>query len=131
MGDVTRALSQIEVGEPSLMLLSWTSTAAYLFVATACAQLTEDALRVKLTSIRYSPLAENAGIQGDVRVSVKSGVVTIVSGHRLLAPLASQNAMASGLIQSGTDVDLTYHFVLTETTTRPIVRSAKRQNLFR
>ena len=88
-----------------------------VLVGAASAQTREDALRSAIKAVRYVPLAEQARIQGDVHLSVKSGVVTILSGHPLLAPLAVESAKAFGSIQGKTDVDLTYHFVLVDTAT--------------
>ncbi len=56
-----------------------------------------------------------ARIHGDVRLEANSGVVTLVSGHPLLAPLAIDNAKTLGSIQGQTKLDMTYHFVLVDT----------------
>ena len=91
--------------------------AALVLVGAASAQTTEDRLRSEIKAVRYVPLAEQARIQGDVHLSVKSGVVTLLSGHPLLAPLAVESAKAFGSIQGKTDVDMTYHFVFVDTAT--------------
>jgi hypothetical protein len=44
-------------------------------------------------------------------------VVTVFSGHPLLARTAVESAKALGSIQGKTDVDVTYHFVLVDTAT--------------
>ena len=88
---------------------------ASVLVGAASAQTTEDGLRSEIKAVRYAPLAEQARIQGDVHLNVKSGVVTLLSGHPILAAIAVESAKAFGLIQGKTDVDMTYHFVLVDT----------------
>jgi hypothetical protein len=90
---------------------------ALVLVGAASAQTTEDGLRSEIKTVRYVPLAEQARIQGDVHLSVKSGVVTLLSGHPLLAPTAVESAKAFGSIQGKTDFDMTYHFVLVDAAT--------------
>jgi hypothetical protein len=91
-----------------------TFTIGCLFVAAALAQ-TEGDLRAKVATAHYPPLFEQARIQGDVRLEANSGVVTLVSGRALLAPLAVDNAKTFGSIQGQTKLDITYHFVLVDT----------------
>ena len=55
---------------------------ALVLVGAASAQTTEDGLRSEIKAVCYAPLAEQAQIQGDVHLNVKSGVVTLLSGHR-------------------------------------------------
>ena len=90
---------------------------ALVFAGAVCAQTPEDELRSKIHSIRYAPLGEWALIQGDVHLSVKSGVVTLRSGHPILATKAVEATKAFGSIQGKTDLDVIYHFVLGDTTT--------------
>ena len=90
---------------------------ALVLVWAASAQTPEDGLRSKIEAVHYARLAEQARIQGDVHLNVKSGVVTLLSGHPILAPIAVESAKAFGSIQGKTDVDMTYHFVLVDTTT--------------
>ena len=75
-----------------MVQLGRTSTVAFLLVGTVFAQTTEGVLRSRLTSVHYAPLAEQARIQGDVRLRLNSGVVTLISGHPLLAPIAVESA---------------------------------------
>jgi len=89
---------------------------ALVLVGAATAQTSEDGLRSKIKAVHYAFLAELARIQGDVRLSVKSGVVTLLAGHPLLAPIAVESAKAFGSIQGETDLEMTYHFVLVDTT---------------
>jgi hypothetical protein len=97
----------------------------------AFAQTAEDALKSKLTSVHYIPLAERARIQGDVRLNLNNGLITVVSGHPLLAPIAVESAKAVGSIQSQSRLDLTYHFVLVDTATIvPTSTTVKRGNSF-
>jgi hypothetical protein len=113
------------------MQLSWASIVACLFFGTALAQSLDDVLRSKLTSVYYPPIAEQARIQGDVRLHVNNGVITVLSGHPLLAPIAAQSAKAFGSVQSQTALDMTYHFVLVETVTHgPTVTRVRRGNAF-
>lgn len=83
----------------------------------ASAQTPEDGLRSEIKAVHYAPLAEQARIQGDVHLNVKSGVVTLLSGHPILAATAVESAKAFGSIQGQTDLDITYHFVLVDTAT--------------
>jgi hypothetical protein len=89
--------------------------ATSLVIGTASAQIPGDVLRSKIGSVRYAPLAEQARIQGDVHLDLKSGVVTVLSGPPLLAPIAAESAKSFALFQGGADIDVTYHFVLVET----------------
>jgi hypothetical protein len=82
----------------------------------ASAQTTEERLRSSVTAIRYTPLAEAARVQGDVRLNVRSGVTTLISGHPLLTRLAAEHAKFIGSMQGETDLDVTYHFVLVDNT---------------
>jgi hypothetical protein len=102
---------------------------ALVLVGTASAQTTEDGLRSEIKAVRYAPLAELARIQGDVHLSVKSGVATLLSGHPILAPIAVESAKAFGSIQGKTDVDMTYHFVLVDTA-RDVPVTVPRGNAF-
>ena len=91
--------------------------AALLVSGRASTQIPEKVLRSKLGSVPYPRLAEVARIQGDVHLSVKSGVVTVHSGHPLLTLTATENAKS---FEAGPDIDLTYHFVLVETTIKTV-----------
>jgi hypothetical protein len=114
-----------------MMQLSWALILACLFVGTAVAQTAEDLLSSKLTTVRYHPLAQQARIQGDVRIRVTNGVSTVISGHPLLAPTAVAIVDAVGSVQSQTDLDVTCHFVLVDTVTSvPTVTRVKRGNAF-
>ena len=68
--------------------------------------------------------------QGDVRLGVNSGVVTLVSGHPLLAEVAIENAKTLGSIEGQTKLDITYHFVIVDTNAYnvPTVTIVKRGN---
>jgi len=81
-----------------------------LLASTTSAQ-TEDSLRSRIAKTRYPPLAEWAGIQGDVRISVSAGSIELVSGHPLLAPLATGNAQTFDALNGHAKLDMTYHFV--------------------
>src|SRR5215475_11773570 len=89
---------------------------ALLPVWAAVAQIPEDELRSKISGVRYEPLAKNARIQGDVRLKLNSGVVTLVSGHPLLVPSAVENAKSFVSIRGEKEIGETYHFVLVDTT---------------
>jgi len=111
-----------------MVQLGRTSTVAFLLVGTVFAQTTEGVLRSRLTSVHYAPLAEQARIQGDVRLRLNSGVVTLISGHPLLAPIAVESAKALGSIQN---LDVTYHFVIVDTAKSvPTSTIVKRGNAF-
>ena len=88
----------------------------------------EGGLRAKVATVRYPPLGEQARIQGDVRLEVNSGAVTLLSGHPLLTPPAIDNAKTPGSIQGQMKFDITYHFVLVDTNLYnvPTVTTVKR-----
>jgi len=86
-----------------------------LIVSAALAQAPEDGLRSQIATVHYAPLAEQARVQGDVHLKLNSGVVTVFSGHPLLAQIAVESAKAFGSVQGRTELDVTYHFVLVET----------------
>lgn len=113
------------------MQLTKTCAIGCLLVRAALAQ-TEGGLRAKVATVHYPPLAESARIQGDVRLEVDSGVVTLVSGPPLLAPRAMDNAKRLGSIEGQTKLDVTYHFVLVETGVHgvPTLTTVKRANAF-
>ena len=114
-----------------MIQLGKTSTVACLLVAGVFAQTAEDTVRSKLTSVRYTPLAEIARIQGDVHLNLTGGVVTVVSGHPLLAPIAVESAKAIGPIESQTSFNVTYHFVLVDTARSvPTSKTVQRGNAF-
>jgi hypothetical protein len=95
------------------------------------AQTSEAGLRSKIKAVRYVPLAEQARIQGDVHLNVKAGVITLLSGHPLLAPMAIESAKGFGSIKGKTDIDMKYHFVLVDTTTSvPMSITIPRGNAF-
>lgn len=96
------------------MQLRKTFTIGCLFVSAALAQ-TENGLRAKVATLHYPGLAELARVQGDVRLEVTSGEVTLLSGDPLLASVAVDNAKTFGLIQGQTMLDMTYHFVFVDT----------------
>ena len=104
-------------------------TIGCILVSAALAQ-TEDGLRANVASLHYPPLAEQARIQGDVRLEANAGVVTLVSGHPLLAPLAIDNAKTFGSVQGQTKLDMTYHFVIVDTPVYsvPTLTTVKRGN---
>ena len=105
-------------------------TIGCLLVGAALAQ-TEDGLRSRIANVHYSPLAEQARIQGDVRLRVNSGVVALVSGHPLLASLAMEDAKTFGSTQGQASLDVTYHFVLADTAISvPTSTTVKRGNAF-
>ena len=93
------------------------SVAALVLVGAPAAQITEDRLRSEIKAVHYAPLAEQARIQGDVHLNVKFGMVTILSGHPILAPIAVESAKAFGSTQGKTHLDMMYHFVLVDAAT--------------
>jgi hypothetical protein len=99
----------------------------FLVVGAALAQTPEDVLRSQIATARYAPLAEQARIQGDVHLKLNSGVVTVLSGHPLLAPIAVDSAKTFGPVQGRTELDVMYHFVLVDTSV-PTSTIVKRGN---
>ena len=97
-----------------------------LIVAPAFAQAPEDALRPRIATIEYPPLCAMARIQGDVHLKLTSGGVTVLAGHPLLARSVVESAKALGPIQGKTELDVTYHFVLVDTTDVPTSVTVKR-----
>jgi len=101
-----------------------------LFVVRAvAAQTSADELRSKSIDVRYLHLAEQARIQGDVHLRLASGVVTVLSGHPLLAPTAVNSARLFVSVLGSKEFDLTYHFVLIDTSV-PTWVTVKRGNGF-
>jgi hypothetical protein len=114
-----------------MIRLGRTAVVTWLIAVGAFAQTAEDALQSKLTDVRYSSIADYARIQGDVHLVLSGGVVTVVSGPPLLAPMAVESAKAIGSIQRQADFDLTYHFVLVDTARSvPTSTTVKRGNAF-
>src|SRR5437879_1062439 len=103
---------------------------ALVLAGAASAQTPEDGLRSEIKAVHYAPLAEQARIQGDVRLRVKSGAVTLLSGHPLLAPLAVWSAKRFGSFQGETDADVTYHFVLVDIDATNVPVTVPRGNAF-
>jgi hypothetical protein len=93
------------------MRLNRTFALAMFFAGVAFAQTPADELRSRIGSVLYPPLAKAARIQGDVRLRLNSGVVTVLSGPPLLVRTAVESAKAFGSVQGEGDVDVTYHFV--------------------
>jgi hypothetical protein len=85
-----------------------TLAVAMLVIGAASTQNPEDELRSKVASIRYLPLAEQARIQGDVHLEIKSGVVKILPGHPLLSQNASESAQDFESLLPGRDLDVTF-----------------------
>jgi hypothetical protein len=107
------------------------SIVALVLLGTASAQISEDALKSKIIGVHYSPLAEQAQIQGNVHLTFKAGAVTVLSGHPLLAETAVQSTKALAAIQTETSLDLTYHFVLVDNATSvPTSMTVPRGNAF-
>ena len=106
-----------------------TFTIGFLLVAAGFAQTLEEEVRSKIATAHYAGLPEHARIQGDVHLNLNSGVVTILSGHPLLAPTAVESAKAFGSIQANANLDVTYHFVLVDTASSvPTWMTVKRGN---
>jgi hypothetical protein len=72
---------------------------ALVLVGAVFAQPPDEGLRSTIRTVRYDQLAEQARIQGDVHLSVKAGVVTLLSGHPLLARVAVESAKSLCLCQ--------------------------------
>ena len=107
------------------------SVVALVLAGAASAQTPDNGLRSEIKAVHYAPLAEQARIQGDVHLNVTAGVVTLLSGHPILAPIAVQSAKAFGSTQDKADLDMTYHFVLVDTTTSaPTSITVPRGNAF-
>lgn len=87
-------------------------TVALVLLGSVAAQTPEDALKSKIAGVHYPLLAESARIQGDVRLNLKSGAVSLLSGHPMLAQIAVESAKAFESIQGETNLDVTYHFVI-------------------
>src|SRR6478672_6130398 len=113
------------------MRLSGSCVLGLLLVGAAAAQTADDDLKSKLTSVHYAPLAEQARIQGDARLILSNGSITVVSGHPLLAAIAIESAKGFGSAQNKSDLEVTYHFVLVDAVTSvPTVTTVKRGNAF-
>ena len=101
---------------------------AVFFAGLASAQNPAEEWRSKIGNVRYTPLAEAARVQGDVRLKLSSGVVTLISGSPLLVETSIASAKA---IQSAMDVDVTFHFVLVDNVTSvPVLLTVPKGNAF-
>jgi hypothetical protein len=123
--------NRLKNGEVGIMRFRRFFVVVLVLVGAASAQTLEDGLRSEIKAVHYAPLAEQARIQGDVHLNVKSGVVTLLSGHPLLATIAVESAKAFGPIKRKTDFDMIYHFVLVDTATSvPTSITVPRGNVF-
>jgi hypothetical protein len=114
-----------------VMQSSRTFLIALILVRVAFGQASEAELKSKVAEVLYPQLAKQARIQGDVHLSVAAGMVTVLSGHPLLAPIAVESAKSVGSIEGRTSVDMTYHFVLADNATSvPTWVTVKRGNGF-
>ena len=113
------------------MLCRTTCLVALLSVHAALAQISAAESRSKIIDVHYPRLAEYARILGDVHLKLAAGLVSVLSGHPLLAPTAVESAKLLGSIQGQTDIDLIYHFVLVDTARSvPTWVAVKRGNAF-
>jgi hypothetical protein len=108
-----------------------------IFAVAACiagvafAQTADDQFRPKITAVRYPPLAVAARVQGDVRLSVSSGQVNIVSGPPLLVQTAVESAKSFVSIQQDeATLGLLYHFAVIGPTTVPIPTTVRKGDAF-
>jgi hypothetical protein len=100
-----------------------------LFVGIVSAQIPEGELESRIATVRYLPLAESARVQGDVRLRINDGAVTVLSGHPLLVPTAVESAKALAPVLGAADLDVTYHFVIVNTAiSESTSRTVKRGN---
>jgi hypothetical protein len=96
------------------MQSSRTIALGLVLLAAASAQDRQHEPESGIAPVHYGPLAEAARIQGDVRLTINSGVITPVFGHPLLYRAALQSAEASASIVGAAKLTVTYHFVLVE-----------------
>src|SRR5438552_12586077 len=80
----------------------------FLVLHVAFAQSSGAELQSTITDVQYPRLAEFARIHGDVHLKLAVGVVTVLSGHPLLAPTAVENAKSFRSIHGQTEIDLSY-----------------------
>jgi hypothetical protein len=107
------------------------ATAALLLaVVRVFAQNSQDDLASKVLAVKYSALAAAARIQGDVRLNVTSEQANLIDGPPLLRDATLQIARA--LISTGNrDVtQVTVHFALVSTVTRPHTEIVKKGDAF-
>jgi len=77
----------------------------------------------------YPPLARQARIQGDVRLSSGPEGVKVISGHPLLIPPALDSLKKLTNVWT-TQTDIIYHFVLVDPGTRVVRETVKRGDAF-
>ncbi len=107
-------------------------TVASLLANVALTQTRENELKSKVTDIAYPPLGDQARIQGDVRLRVESGVITVFSGHPMLAETAREAVKSIGLSEDRAQIELTCHFILVDVIMTPVKRgSAFERAVFR
>jgi hypothetical protein len=93
----------------------------------ASPQPSEEQLRSRVVDLPYPRLATFVGVQGEVSLIADSNRVTLLSGPGLLVQAALENAKSLGLSQN---VHLTYHFVLSHSTTKHTSMTVKRGDAF-
>lgn len=103
--------------------------AALLIGKAILAQGPDADLRSKIASVRYPPLAKAARVHGDVHLTLKSGVVTVISGPPLLTRTAVENAKTFGSVKGGEEIDVFYHFAFVNAAT-PVAMMVRRGNAF-
>jgi hypothetical protein len=103
--------------EGVLMRFGWTFVVALALVPPAFAQTPGDELRSRIRAVRYSALAEQARIEGDVHLDVNSGVVTLLSGHPMLVQTAVESAKTLRSVQGKMNLRVVFHFVIVDTVT--------------
>jgi len=87
-------------------------------------------LASSIETLRFPPLARQAGIQGDVRLRSGSDGLTVAYGHPLLAQVAVAHLKEFGKL-SEAEGDVIYHFLLVdETEIRATKTTVKKSNRF-
>lgn len=102
-----------------------------MLVCAAWAQTPEETRKAKIAGVSYPHLAEAARVQGDVRLRVESGIVSVLSGHPLLVTTAVESAKRLLPPEGPKDIELIYHFLIVDTVTSvttPV--TVKRGNAF-
>ena len=70
----------------------------------ALAQTREEGMTSRIAAVRYPPLGEQASLQGDVQIKIRSGMVSLRSRQSLLAQTVTKSAETTiGFFQDTTD----------------------------
>jgi hypothetical protein len=89
----------------------------------------EAAMVSKVEAVQYPALSRQARVQGDVWLRVGPEGVKSIHGHPLLTPVAFNSIKDLGKL-SETEIDVLYHFILVDPTSRIARKTVKKGDAF-